>query len=135
MPLKPSTKTPISIKDYTLQQRFVSNQPKSAYRRANLMDMASFDPELDLHAERLVNDTSEFTAGELFEIQLRALDTFITQAAELELEEIFIIHGLGKGRLREAVEQYLRYHGDIKTYQNEFHEKYGFGATKVTFKH
>lgn len=127
---KPST----SIKDYTLQQRFVSNQSTSAYRRANLMDMASFDPELDLHAERLVNDTSEFTSGELFEIQLRALDTFITQAAELELEQVFVIHGLGKGKLREGVEQYLRYHGDVKTYKNEFHEKFGFGATKVIFK-
>ncbi|MGH1337534.1 MAG: Smr/MutS family protein [Aureispira sp.] len=132
--LNTSSNASVSIKDYTLQQRFVSSQPNSAYRRANLMDMASFNPELDLHAERLVNDTSEFTSGELFEIQLRALETFITQATELELEEVFVIHGLGKGKLREAVEKHLRYHGDIKTYKNEFHEKYGFGATKVTFK-
>lgn len=124
----------IPLKDYTLQQAIATPSSKDSYNRANLMDVASFEPELDLHAEKLVNDTSEFTSGELFELQLQALDSFITQAAELELKEVFVIHGLGKGKLREGVEQYLRYHGDVKTFKNEFHEKYGFGATKVTFK-
>ncbi len=123
-----------SIKDYTLEQRSVSNKSNSSFRRADLMDVASFEPELDLHAEKLVNDTSEFTSGELYEIQLQALDDFITQAANLGLEEVFVIHGLGKGKLREGVIQYLRYHGDVKTFKNDYFEKYGFGATKVTFK-
>ncbi|MFK7796613.1 MAG: Smr/MutS family protein [Aureispira sp.] len=126
-------KATTSIKEYTLQERS-TNFSSITNTRPNLMDIASFDPELDLHAERLVEDTSEFTPSELFELQLQALDTFITQAAFLEIKEVFIIHGLGKGKLREGVELYLRYHGDIKTYKNEFHEKYGFGATRVVFK-
>jgi len=88
----------------------------------------------DLHAEKLVDDTSEFTPSELFDLQVQALEAFITQAAALGIKEVFIIHGLGKGKLRARVEQYLRYHGDVKSYKNEFHEKYGFGATRVVFK-
>lgn len=123
-----------SIKNYTLQQCSKSNQPNKSSPRTDLMDIASFGHEIDLHAEKLVTDTSEFTAKELFTIQLETLDNFITQAAKLKLREVFIIHGLGKGKLREEVDQYLRYHGDVKEYNNEFHERYGFGATKVTFK-
>lgn len=126
-------KATTSIKDYTLQERSTTLS-SITHTRPDLMDIASFEHELDLHAEKLVEDTSEFTPSELFELQLKALDDFITQADLLEIKEVFIIHGLGKGKLRERVEQYLRYHGAIKTYKNEFHEKYGFGATRVVFK-
>jgi uncharacterized protein YecA (UPF0149 family) len=128
------SKPSASIKDYTIQQQQFTDTSSPNYRRADLLTIASFKPELDLHAEKLVNDTSEYSAGELYELQLRALDTFITQAATLELEEVFVIHGLGKGKLRAGVEQYLRYHGDVKSYSNEYHNNYGFGATRVIFK-
>jgi|GEM_PF-3225880 len=107
---------------------------QNLYRSFDLMDVASFEPELDLHAEKLVNDTSEFTAGELYQIQLDVLDNFVNKAVTMGLKEVYIIHGLGKGRLRDGVDHYLRYHADVKTYKNEFHEKYGFGATCVRFK-
>ena len=126
-------KSTTSIKDYTLQERSTTLQMMTKFS-PDLMDVAAFEPELDLHAEKLVEDTSEFTPSELFELQLEALDAFVTKAAALELKEVFIIHGLGKGKLRTAVEKYLRYHGDVKSYKNEFHEKYGFGATRVIFK-
>jgi hypothetical protein len=126
-------KSTTSIKDYTLQERSTALQARTNFR-PDLMDIASFEPELDLHAEKLVEDTSEFTPSELFDLQMQALETFITQAAALEIKEVFIIHGVGKGKLRARVEQYLRYHGDVKMYTNEFHEKYGFGATRVVFK-
>jgi hypothetical protein len=54
------------------------------YKRLNLMEHASFNIELDLHAEKLVNDTSEFTQAELFEIQLDVLDKYIHKAAALD---------------------------------------------------
>ena len=99
-----------------------------------MLDIASFDPELDLHAEKLVNDTSKFTPKELYEIQLEVLDTFITKAINIVIREVFVIHGLGKGQLQKGVNDYLRFHVDVKSYKNEYHEKYGFGATRVVFR-
>lgn len=136
--LNPYSKKNRSIKDYTdeykKEQSYLMAPVNRLYRSFDLMDVASFEPELDLHAEKLVNDTSEFTAKELYELQLQVLENFINKAVEFELKEVFVIHGLGKGKLKEGVDNFLRFHGDVKTYKNEFHEKYGFGATKVFLK-
>lgn len=127
-----------SLQDYTNnhqeEQAHIVEPMTKLYRSFDLMDIASFEPELDLHAEKLVNDTSEFTARELYELQLQVLEHFVIKAVHLDLKEVFIIHGLGKGKLKQGVDDFLRFHGDVKTYKNEFHEKYGFGATKVIFK-
>ncbi|MFT5645335.1 MAG: hypothetical protein ACI976_000005 [Aureispira sp.] len=136
--LNPYIKKSHSIKDYTKnhkQERSHLMDPVNRlYRSFDLMDVASFEQELDLHAEKLVNDTSEFTARELYELQLQVLEDFMNTAIEFGLKEVFIIHGLGKGKLKQGVDDFLRFHGDVKTYKNEFHEKYGFGATKVLLK-
>ena len=136
--LNPYTKKSHSIKDYTnlhKKERAQIMAPiNRLYRSFDLMDVASFEPELDLHAEKLVNDTSEFTARELYELQIQVLEDFVAKAVEFGLKEIFIIHGLGKGKLKQGVDEFLRFHGDVKAYKNEFHEKYGFGATKVLLK-
>ncbi|BDS15129.1 Smr/MutS family protein [Aureispira anguillae] len=136
--LPASTQKKPSIKHYTnshkQEQANLIAPINKLYRSFDLMDVASFEPELDLHAEKLVNDTSEFTARELYELQLEVLENFITKAVKIGLQEVFIIHGLGKGKLKEGVDNFLRFHGDIKSYKNEFHEKYGFGATKVILK-
>lgn len=127
-----------SIQDYTnthkQEQAKLIAPINKLYRSFDLIDAASFEPEVDLHAEKLVNDTSEFTSRELYELQLNVLEHFITKAVALNQKEVFIIHGLGKGKLKQGVDDFLRFHGDVKTYKNEFHEKYGFGATKVTLK-
>lgn len=126
-----------SLKDYTEQHQkeqdhFLAPIQK-LYRPHNLKDTAAFPIELDLHAESLVDDTSEFTPKELYELQLEVLDTYINKAAAIGIKEVFVIHGVGKGKLKQGVEEYLRYHGAVVSFKNEFHEKYGFGATRVVF--
>lgn len=133
----PSKTAQPSLQDYTQlqQQEQAWLKPAKRWRRQfNLMDVASFEPELDLHAERLVADTSEFSSAELYTLQLEILQEFIDRAIHLEVREVYIIHGVGKGKLRAGVEQYLLFHDAVKVYRNEFHEKYGFGATYVQLK-
>ncbi|CAA6798596.1 MAG: Smr protein/MutS2 [uncultured Aureispira sp.] len=136
--LNPYLKKNHSIKDYTSnhkrEQSHLMAPVNRLYRSFDLMDVASFEQELDLHAEKLVNDTSEFTPRELYDLQLQVLEDFMNTAIEFGLKEVFIIHGLGKGKLKQGVDDFLRFHGDVKTYKNEFHEKYGFGATRVLLK-
>ncbi len=119
--------------DYHADRPDISNSIKSYQKRLNLMAHASFDTELDLHAEKLVDDTSKFTVKELFEIQLQVLDNFIQKATELSIKKVYIIHGIGKGKLKKEVANFLRYKDCIKSFKNEYHDKYGFGATIVEF--
>lgn len=132
-----SNTTNNSIIDYTSELLKEKGKPQKSspkyYKRANLKDLATFDNELDLHAEQLVDDTSEYTSKELFELQLEVLNEYVNKAAEMGLKEVFIIHGVGKGKLKQGVEDYLRFHNDVVSYKNEYHEKYGFGATRVLF--
>lgn len=131
-----STTSPSLTSYTTLQLKEKDSHQKTSnkyYRRSSLKEIAALGNELDLHAEKLVEDTSVFTSKELYELQLEALDKFINKVIEIGLKEVFIIHGIGKGILKQAVDDYLRYHKDVVSYKSEFHEKYGFGATRVLF--
>lgn len=123
-----------SIKDYTEAQQPNTHNNTYTYTSYGLEDIANFKPEIDLHAEKLVKDTSEYSPAQLFELQLSTLEKYLDKAVQLGISEVFIIHGLGKGKLQQAVAQHLKYHASVLRYKNEYHEKYGFGATKVVLK-
>lgn len=126
------------LQDYTANHHgnkaFVLRPVNRYYKRLNLMEHASFDVELDLHAENLVNDTSEFLPGELFSLQIEVLEKFIQKALSLDIKEVYIIHGIGSGKLKDGVSKHLRFRDGVKDYQNSFHNKYGFGATVVKLR-
>jgi dsDNA-specific endonuclease/ATPase MutS2 len=44
-----------------------------------------------------------------------------------------VIHGLGKGKLKNEIATRLINHPEVKTFKNEYHPKYGFGATEIIF--
>ena len=124
----------ITLVDYTKEHSEEKSVSPFRYKKHDLAEMASFETELDLHAEKLIRDTSEFTSGEIYEIQIQKLEEYINKAVEIGVSEVYIIHGLGKGKLQEGVKQYLKYHSEVSKTVNEYFERYGFGATKVIFK-
>ncbi len=95
---------------------------------------ASFEPEIDLHIDKLVADPSRLTPGEIVQIQLRRADSFLADALRLGIDQVFLIHGLGAGRLRDLLHARLRQNPSVAWFRNEFHRKYGYGATEVIFK-
>ena len=62
---------------------------------------ASFNPEIDLH-------------GMSVRSALSTLDQWIDQASLLGHKQLKIIHGKGKGILRNATRTYLRSHSQVK---------------------
>lgn len=91
--------------------------------------------ELDLHIDKLVSDTRGMSNGDIMEIQLNALRHYLQLAIANRQEQMAVIHGLGLGTLREAVHAVLKKTPHVKRYMNEWHGKYGFGATMVYFKY
>ncbi len=102
--------------------------------RANLSAYAHFKNELDLHIQELHSDHKSLSPAESLHIQLQAFENYLQRAINVGIPSVFIIHGLGTGRLRERIAARLRRSENVLHFKNEFHEKYGFGATEVIFK-
>jgi len=96
-------------------------------------EMVSFVPEIDLHIEQLTDDYHKMNNAEILNLQLRHFENYINKAIRLGVERVFIIHGLGKGRLRDAIAKRLKQIDAVRTFHNEYHPRYGYGATEVVF--
>lgn len=91
--------------------------------------------ELDLHIEQLTNDYSNLSNAEIISIQLNTLQRYLSLAIMHRQERMIVIHGLGKGRLKEEVHKILKQIPEIKSFKNEWIGQYGFGATEIVFRY
>lgn len=99
----------------------------------DIMALAEFIPEIDLHIEKLTNNYSKMDKAEILGLQLRHFEDYIERAITLGVERVFIIHGIGKGRLRNAIADRLGDIPEVTDFKNEYHPRYGWGATEVIF--
>ncbi len=126
-----------SLKDYT--KDFVSYRPKVEPPKKTVsglydpMKLANFPKEIDLHIEQLAQNHTQLGPSQIIQIQLRAMEQFVNEAFEIGMDSVFLIHGVGKGYLRNAIHKRLKYHPHILSVKNEYHSKYGHGASEVIF--
>lgn len=92
---------------------------------------ADFRQEIDLHIERLRPNAGKLSNTEILRIQLSAFEKFIEEAIRLGVERVFVIHGIGKGKLRDEIATRLLQMPHIRSFKNEYHPRYGWGATEV----
>ncbi len=107
------------------------------YRKIDLYnteEYVNFNPVLDLHLEKLVEDPSKINAQMVLMIQLSALNKYLDQALRIGVDRVFIIHGVGQGKLRKAVGEIAGKLTGVKEAKNEYHPKFGFGATEIIFE-
>lgn len=93
-----------------------------------------FQYELDLHAEQLIGDVSTKSNEEILSIQLNRVKSYLQEALELRIQRIYLIHGIGSGRLKSEIESLLRKTKEITNFNNHYHPKYGKGATEVILR-
>ncbi|NJN34866.1 MAG: Smr/MutS family protein [Saprospiraceae bacterium] len=84
-----------------------------------------------MHIELLHENPSSLTNAEILTIQMRYFEHFLAKAIRLGVTRIFVIHGVGKGKLRDTIHARLRRHPDVERFKNEYHERYGWGATEI----
>jgi hypothetical protein len=122
-----------SLQSYT--KRESSKQQKSWNNLQSLpnevWERAAFDHELDLHLSNLVADPAKVAKGTVLHLQLEHFHNYMNKAIRLGVESVFIIHGVGEGKLRDAVAKSLRAIPEVVSFKNEYHAKYGYGATEV----
>lgn len=126
------------LKSYT-ERKVKRPRPRTgnlkSYTRNEISEFANFPGEIDLHIENLTTKAiGKMSNAEILRIQIGAFENYFQKANQLGIDRIFIIHGLGKGKLRNEIATRLMRHPDVATFKNEYHGKYGYGATEVIFK-
>ncbi|PPK86400.1 Smr domain-containing protein [Neolewinella xylanilytica] len=108
-------------------------QAQPAQRPPSLQDRGNFDPVLDLHLTALVDDPASVPKDKVLSLQMEHFDRFVDKALRLDVERIYIIHGLGNGILKTEIHQKLEHVPFVRKFSNDYHPKYGYGATEVIF--
>lgn len=86
---------------------------------------------VDLHIEKLTDEWNRMSNFEMLTLQLKEFEKYYDLAVAHHLSSIIFIHGLGTGKLRDELHELLRLKKEVKTFVNQYHPSYGYGATEV----
>ena len=126
------------LKTYTEKNlRYLPNDSSEPthfdFNQIDIEAIAAFIPEIDLHIEQLEENFKSIPKNSILNTQLQHLRSYLNKAIRYQINRVFIIHGLGEGKLKKAVFEVLKEYPEIQSYKNDYHPKYGFGATEVRF--
>lgn len=129
-----------SLSEYTAQNVDINAVKELAKRRQQAEPTpselkAAFPLDIDLHIEKLMPDTyKQLALNEVMNIQIKAMEDYLYKAVKVGVEKVYIIHGIGEGKLKENVDQRLSVHPLVQKHHNKYYPEYGFGATEVFLK-
>ena len=95
----------------------------------------SFQHIIDLHIEELVSSTKGMSNVEILRIQLDAFEKHIELAIQYHQPLVTVIHGVGKGTLKDAIHDWLKGNPFVGHYSDQFDPFYGNGATTIHFRY
>jgi len=90
---------------------------------------------VDLHIEKLTDSWEHLSNAEILDIQLREFEKWYELAMAHQQANLIIIHGVGSGRLRDEIHDILRLKRGVKSFVNQYHPSYGYGATEIYFQY
>ncbi|CAN5158444.1 hypothetical protein BH09BAC2_BH09BAC2_13610 [soil metagenome] len=89
---------------------------------------------IDLHIEKLSDSWKHLSNFEILTLQLKAFEKYYDLAVAHRQPELIIIHGVGKGKLREEIHEILKTKREVKSFINQYNANYGYGATEIYFE-
>lgn len=90
---------------------------------------------VDLHIEKLTDDWRKISPALMLELQLKEFERCCELTVFHHQPKLIVIHGVGTGRLRDEIHQLLRYRKDVKSFVNQYHPLFGYGATEIYFQY
>jgi hypothetical protein len=123
---------PDKIDEPTIDLTKLGNAGFRMYEAARIKDyLPPPRTVVDLHIEKLVDYPSDLSPAEILEIQLNEFEKYFELAVLHHLTSIIFIHGIGEGKLRNEIHERLSLKSKVKSYVNQYHHLYGYGATEV----
>ena len=89
--------------------------------------------EVDLHIEKLTPEYGHMHPSEMLLLQIAAFQRALENAIQHRQHSLIVIHGIGKGVLKREVHAVLKQTPEVKDFVNQYHARYGFGATEIFF--
>jgi hypothetical protein len=125
----PAIAIPIENEKIVAAPNFNSGRA-STVKQFQKPSLPTLEEEVDLHLESIIgNDPSDMPDHEKFLTQMRHFERRLNHALTHRYVQITFIHGIGTGRLKEAIRTELKEY-DLSFEDGAFH-KYGVGATVV----
>jgi len=90
---------------------------------------------VDLHIERLTDNWKKLSPYAMLDLQLKTFEKFYELSVLHHQPQLIIIHGVGTGRLRDEIHDLLRLKKEVKSFVNQYHHSYGYGATEIYFQY
>jgi hypothetical protein len=88
--------------------------------------------KIDLHSSELPIDVTGLSNSQIFDLQTGFFERKLSEAQFHGVWKLVVVHGVGKGRLRDKVLEILNRQEGLKHYDGPMAE-YGYGATVVEF--
>ncbi|MBC7866033.1 MAG: Smr/MutS family protein [Gloeobacteraceae cyanobacterium ES-bin-316] len=115
----------------------LSRLGNAGYRVYDAKTASSFSPPprsvIDLHIEKLIDSWKHLSNFEIMTMQLNEFEKYYELAVAHHQPTLIVIHGVGEGKLRDEIHEILRLKKEVKSFVNQFHPLYGFGATEIYF--
>lgn len=86
---------------------------------------------IDLHIEKLIDSKANLSNYEILQIQLNYFEKYYRLAVQAMQPKLIVIHGVGSGKLREEIHERLKAKKEVKSFTNQYHPNFGFGATEI----
>lgn len=90
---------------------------------------------IDLHIEKLSSDWKSLSNFEILTLQLRTFEKYFNLALSHRQPNLTVIHGIGTGKLREEIHEILKLKKEVKSFVNQYHHNFGYGATEIFFQY
>ena len=90
---------------------------------------------VDLHIEKIIDDHSGKSNHEILTIQLKEFEKWYHLAVIHKQASFTVIHGIGKGKLKEEIHNLLKTRKEVKSFVNQYSNNFGYGATEIFFQY
>ena len=90
---------------------------------------------VDLHIEKLTDNWLGLSNFEILTIQLRNFEKYYNLSIAHRQPNLIVIHGVGTGKLRNEIHEILKTKNEVKSFANQYHANFGFGATEIFFQY
>jgi hypothetical protein len=84
---------------------------------------------VDLHIEKLTDNWKGLSNFEILTIQLNYFEKYYNLAVAHRQPNFIVVHGIGTGKLRNEIHEILKAKKEVKSFANQYHNNFGFGAT------
>jgi len=88
---------------------------------------------IDLHIEKLTDSWKHLSNFEILTIQLKNFEKYYDLAVAHRQPNLIVVHGVGSGKLRDEIHEILKTKKEVKTFVNQYHPNFGYGATEIYF--